>query len=537
MTQSHVYVIMGDITHLRCDAWMLPSDSQYDVRDHWTTAVDGLSEAVAKTRDNRYSTGSLFSLPLKDWDPASPLPILTAVPLRGFTHAAELRPRIADFIRVGAAAAKKRIAAATNVNGARRNPLLAMPSFGTLGGGGHLHKGEILRVILDQARTSALEHGVDIVLVLRDERMFALAQVLRQDSPDHWTELENLGLLDKARELALLAQSGRLVPFMGAGTSVSAGAPSWKGLIEALAADANLTDAETSSLLAPGMSALDQAGYLRARYEYSSPLAVDGESTTGEPRASFNTEIARHVELKRYGLAPALLAGLRTEQAITLNYDALFELASADIGETRTVIPDRKVNGKKWLLKLHGSVTNPESIVLTRDDYLGFNTTRDALSAVVKATLITHHLLFVGFGLKDDHFHEIIHDVRRALRQDADSTQTIATALTLHANPLNDMLWNKKLNLISMGEWTGDESIAESARTLEIFLDALLAFSTDSHSYLLSEGYGDALSPAEKVLRDGLMNFYRDGESNGVHTPAWKVIAQAFQDLGLKEGR
>ncbi|WP_146069141.1 SIR2 family protein [Cryobacterium sp. M23] len=519
---------MGDITHLRCDAWMLPSDSRYDVRDHWTTTVDGLSESVTKTRNKRYSSGSLFSLPLQDWDAASPLPILTAVPLTGFTDAAELRPRIAEFIRVGAVAAKERIAAATKVNGARRNPLLAMPSFGTAGGGGHLRKGDILRVILEQARTSAGEHGVDIVLVLRDERMFALAQVIRQDSPDYWAELEHVKLLDKAKELALLAQSGRLVPFMGAGTSVSAGAPSWKGLIEALAADAKLTEAETSSLLEPGMSALDQAGYLRARYE-------NGVTTTSEPRASFNEEIARHVALTRYGLAPALLAGLRTEQAITLNYDSLFELASADIGENRTVIPDSKVNGKKWLLKLHGSVTNPESIVLTRDDYLGFNTTRDALSAVVKATLITHHLLFVGFGLKDDHFHEIIHDVRRALPQDADSTQPIATALTLHANPLNDMLWNKKLDLISMGKWEGDESVAESARILEIFLDALLAFSTDSHSYLLSEGYEDALNPAEKVLREGLMNFYREGKSNGVHTPAWKVIAQAFRDLGLGE--
>ncbi|MFW0772756.1 SIR2 family NAD-dependent protein deacylase [Paenarthrobacter nitroguajacolicus] len=60
--------------------------------------------------------------------------------------------------------------------------------------------------------------------------------------------------------------------------------------------------------------------------------------------------------------------------------------------------------GGEWLLKLHGSVSKPDTIVLTRDDYLGFNSSRAALSALVKAHLLTHHLLFVGFGVADDHF-------------------------------------------------------------------------------------------------------------------------------------
>jgi len=34
-----VYVILGDITHLKCDAWMLPSDAEYEVGKQWTDAV------------------------------------------------------------------------------------------------------------------------------------------------------------------------------------------------------------------------------------------------------------------------------------------------------------------------------------------------------------------------------------------------------------------------------------------------------------------------------------------------------------------
>jgi hypothetical protein len=112
--------------------------------------------------------------------------------------------------------------------------------------------------------------------------------------------------------------------------------------------------------------------------------------------------------LERYGLAPALLTAIDSEQALTLNYDRLFETAPEDAGAPRSVIPGgHEGEHERWLLKVHGTVDDPASIVLTRDDYLGFDSSRLALSSIVKATLATRHLLFVGFGLADDHFHEI----------------------------------------------------------------------------------------------------------------------------------
>src|SRR4029453_8707073 len=106
--------------------------------------------------------------------------------------------------------------------------------------------------------------------------------------------------------------------------------------------------------------------------------------------------------------------------------------------------------GSEWLLKLHGSVSKPETIVLTRDDYLGFNSSRAALSALVKAHLLTHHLLFVGFGLADDHFHEIVHDVRRALPNDASKNHQMGTVLSLFQEPLQKLVWTGKLDILSM---------------------------------------------------------------------------------------
>jgi len=523
MAPSHVYVVMGDITHLKCDAWMLPSDSEYQLAHHWA-AVDGISNAVHRSHSDGFTNGSKFATPLVGWDAELPLPILTAVPLRGFTDAVDLRPRVEAFIKAGATASKERRKANPTASSARPNALLAMPAFASDGGGGRLRKGDILETLLQQARETAAEVCVDVVLVLRDEKLFALAQMKRR-APEFWSELTDRKLLEKAKSLSSIAKSGQLVPFMGAGTSVSAGAPSWTELIKALANDADLAPDEQAALLESQMDARDQAAYLRERFD-----------SGDEPRhdSTFNHAVARHVNLTRYGLAPALLAGLRTEQAITLNYDCLFERASQDIGDSRTVIPDSRVEGDHWLLKLHGSVEDPATIVLTRDDYLGYNASRDALSAVVKATLITHHLLFVGFGLRDDHFHEIIHDVRRAVPAVAGETKPLATALTLVSSPLNNMLWEKKLNLISMGATNNSsEEILAAARILEIFLDALLAFSTDSHSYLLADEYLDALTPAETTLRTALLEFAEIRTDEERASAAWPVISSALAALGL----
>lgn len=243
MTNSHVYAIRGDITHLKCDAWMLPSDSKSSVTTVWTDAVPELAEAVSRTSDTDYSSGELHALPLHRWPEDSPLPIMTAVPLHGFDKAEDLRPRITAFVQAGAREARRR---RESGSGGRPIPLLAMPLLGASGGGGHLLKGDILEVILDQARLTATEEGVDVVLVLRDERTFALAQVKRKPSKC-WEALDR-GLLKKAQELAEIAKTGRLVPFMGAGTSVSAGAPTWANLIKLLAQSVGLSNDERNGI-------------------------------------------------------------------------------------------------------------------------------------------------------------------------------------------------------------------------------------------------------------------------------------------------
>ncbi|TPW72891.1 SIR2 family protein [Schumannella sp. 10F1B-5-1] len=411
-----------------------------------------------------------------------PVAIATAVPAQGFADPSDLLPAFREFVR--AAVAQVRTTS-------RPRPLIALPAFGTRNGGGRLSTGQILRALLDESRELAALHEVDIAFVLRDAGAYALMQRLRRESDAAswpWAQIDR----HEVDRLAALARSNQLVPFMGAGISVGAGAPTWNQLIERLSDGIQLSPTERIHLLDPERDTLDQAAWLRLRYEREKPGA-------------FAEAIARAVDMPRYGLLPPMLSALGSEQAVTLNYDRLFEIAAADQQSPRRVIPgDDHGAFPRWLLKMHGSVDDPPSIVLTRDDYLGFNTERAALSALVKATLMTRHLLFVGFGLRDDHFYEIVHDVRRAI-----GGAVPGTVLTLRTDPLATDVWGDQLAFVDFADPdagdVGDPAggaIPRAGRRLEIFLDAVLAMASEEYSYLLSPAFASSLSADERDMAD-----------------------------------
>lgn len=504
----HVFVVHGDLTELACDAIMIPTDARLSLREHWHGVVPEHGELRDDPSLERFrAQGELAHvLEAGTSDPHAPLRVLTAVPLSGFVNADELRPRVLAFIEQAARRIPSHRESRVGTGQARELPLVAMPLFGSHGGGGGMRRTRVLDVVLAAAREGALQHGVDVALVLHEEADAALAQQRRREVPDQsWRAIDDR-LLDLARSLAVDARGGRLVPFIGAGVSVSAGAPTWKQLLVQLCDRVGLEPEIRAAVLNGDLGPLDQASYLRSAFD--------------QKGLDFRREIAGMVERERYGLAPALLASVAGEQAITLNYDTLFERASRKANRPRRVISGTDTSGRgsidelgalgagsdRWLLKLHGTATTPGSIVLTREDYLGFAAERSALSAIVKATLITRHLLFVGFGLADDHFHEIMHDVRRAVGPSAG----MATALNLFKNPLADGLWAGTLDLKPMvNESYSSDALPRAARNLELMLDALAAHAADSRSYLKPERYTAGLPERELRTRELMIQLER----------------------------
>jgi hypothetical protein len=513
---------MADILNLRCDAWLLPTDSRVRIEQHWLKAHPELRELAAVSASAEFREGVALAEPIRHWAPSEPLPILTAVPEDGSWGPTDVVERLEAF--VGSA-----MSAVPDPDD-RPYRLLALPFLGTAGGGAGNHLGAALRTILDACSQLAATYRVDLVLVLRDRAAFSLAQKLRREvsRDSSWPSLGDR-LHEKAKSLGQEARSGHLVPFLGAGVSVSAGAPSWSQLLDKLRSGVHLKATEEAAFKALGV--LDQAGVLEQLYadQHDSPKA-------------FGEAVAGAVDLPRYGLAPALLATLPSAGAITLNYDRLFETACSDAQRPRTVMPENiPAVGNSWLLKLHGSVSHPDSIVLTRDDYLGYNSNRDALSALVKAHLLTHHLLFVGFGLADDHFHEIVHDVRSALPNDASKNHQMGTVLSLFHEPLQKLVWAGKLDILHMsaapaadaGSNDVQAAVVTAGRELEIFLDMMAAYATDNHSYLLAPAYNRGLTKGEDDLRQQLLELSRHERSADTEE-VWAVIDAALQELGMQ---
>ena len=170
----------------------------------------------------------------------------------------------------------------------------------------------------------------------------------------------------------------------------------------------------------------------------------------------------------RIGLTHALLASLGAQQAITTNYGNLFERACAKRGhpvkEALTVLPYGRVQENcPWLLKLHGSLDHGGRIVLTRSDYMSLVRERSALFGIVQALLVTKHLLFIGYSLRDEDFHQLVDEIRIAIGS-ASSRQggPLGTVLMIQDLPWA-RLWDDLLHVSQIGKGPGRAGGTQSA--------------------------------------------------------------------------
>lgn len=279
--------------------------------------------------------------------------------------------------------------------------------------------------VLDAAHRACVgadgtSRAADVVVACGDRATFIVAQHMRGTSHSGSAAAFAGSLSDElkstAGDIAAGAAEGSLVAFVGAGVSFNAGLPTWGGLLWALAKAAGMADAEAEAMMRLP-SFLDRATILEQRL-------VGAQRDGGDPEGVLGRAVCEQLKCDTLALQHCLIAGIPFRGVVTTNYDTLLERATASADVGLDVLPYEPLRNRgpadrvprRWLLKMHGCVTAPEDIVLTRADYARYDERRQALAGLLQSQLLTKRLLFVGFSLSDDNFHRILESVRAARR-------------------------------------------------------------------------------------------------------------------------
>jgi hypothetical protein len=96
---------------------------------------------------------------------------------------------------------------------------------------------------------------------------------------------------------------------------------------------------------------------------------------------------------------------------VTTNYDDLLERAFSR-RPVRKIVSDPDLTARAspdeiQIIKMHGDLATPASMVITEEDYRAYDVGRPGIALKVKQLLTEHPLLFVGFSLTDPNFRRI----------------------------------------------------------------------------------------------------------------------------------
>lgn len=522
MSSSHLFVTHADLHQLACDAWLLSTDVHGTVTDGWLASADAptrewmrsLSRGLSSMCEVMPATGLAHPSSPGDARTAPPRPLVVATDV-GRHHGAstaDFLPAVATFVATAAAAARTRPLIAK-----RERPLLAIPAIGTGEGGASDTAGALLRELFPALRTMATEHGVDVAFVARTRSMHAAAQRARLALSDAFSSLSP-ELLDHARALAGHARAGRLVLFLGAGVSAGAGLPDWSSLLRQLADAGGV----------PWEDGLATLGALEQGEVLARTLDANGSSVG----AHVATLLDGH---QRHSLGHALLAALPVREVITQNYDRLFERASRAVlyPHRLAVLPfEPDAAASRWLLKMHGTVEHPGSIVLSRTDYLRYAEERGALMGIVQAMLLTKHMLFVGFSLNDPNFHRIADSVRRATEAAPHPAagEERSTVLTLRKHDLARSIW-PEVRWVETSDPANAGDTAAAARRLDVLLDAVGAHAVGP-APLLEDRFAALHDDHDREALAPLLHLAELHARRKASSPLWDAVGRLLDELG-----
>jgi hypothetical protein len=205
--------------------------------------------------------------------------------------------------------------------------------------------------------------------------------------------LDEFNLQDRFSKLREVYARGVVVPFVGAGLSVSSGYPGWTAFLKKNIRETAIDPLEFDEMLRAGL------------YEDAAQRLADAlgpafnevvENAFGRSR-----DISGCVQLLPYAFDSCVIT-TNFDDVTKRCYEAADKPFSEELsGEHSRELPRKLAEGKRILLKLHGTSTSPRGRILTATEYHKHYGDGEELQRAIEA-ICSKTLLFVGCSLTVD---------------------------------------------------------------------------------------------------------------------------------------
>lgn len=182
----------------------------------------------------------------------------------------------------------------------------------------------------------------------------------------------------------------KCVLFVGSGISIVSGLPSWSNIINDI----------KSGLETSGRKNLDEFNFLQ--------LAQFYEDIFG--RTPLLNLLNKRIVKPSIEPNPChdLIARLPVKTIVTTNWDDLVERTYEERNQIKptTIWKDDQVGfgneaHRPTIIKMHGCITDPNSIVFTEEDYLGYSQSHPLIVELLSTKLANSPMLFLGYSAND----------------------------------------------------------------------------------------------------------------------------------------